>query len=78
MRQNYLKYRRFDVFNTKRTMEPIVSENNNNYENSDSNCDGRMREGVHSLWRVALMLLFSSMAINFRVSSFSYMGFTGY
>ena len=26
----------------------MASENNDDYENSDSNCDGRMREGVHS------------------------------
>jgi len=64
-----VKYQRFDVFNTKRTMEPMVVKIIIIifYENCDSDCDGRMREGVHSLWRVAEMLLFSSMAINFKV-----------
>jgi len=36
----------------------MASENNDDSESSDSNCDGRMREGVYSRWRVALMPLF--------------------
>ena len=31
----------------------MVSENDDHYENSDGNCDDRMREGVHSPLRVA-------------------------
>jgi len=42
----------------------MVSENNDHYENSDGNCDGRMREGVHSPLRVALIPLFKHGAIN--------------
>ena len=45
----------------------MVSENNDHYENRDNNCDGRMREGLHSLWRKALMLLLSSPKRNFNV-----------
>jgi len=57
----------------------MVSENNDHYENSDSNCDDRMREGVHSPLRVALMPLFKHIAINSKsVSPFSYMGFSSY
>ena len=42
----------------------MVSENNDHYENSDGNCDGRMREGVHSPLRVALIPLPKHSAIN--------------
>ena len=42
----------------------MASENNDPYESSDGNCDGRMREGVHSLLRVALIPLFKHGAIN--------------
>jgi len=42
----------------------MVSENNDHYENSDGNCDSRMREGVHSPLRVALIPLFKHGAIN--------------
>ena len=42
----------------------MVSENNDHYGNSDGNCDGRMREDVHSRLRVALMPLFKHGAIN--------------
>ena len=42
----------------------MVSENNDHYENSDGNCDDRMRECVHSLLRVALIPLFKHGAIN--------------
>jgi len=45
----------------------MVSENDDHYENSDGNCDRRMREGVHSPLRVALMLLFKHSAINSKV-----------
>jgi len=48
-------------------MYPMVSENNDYYENCDGNCDGRMRESVHSLLRVALMPLFKHGAINSQV-----------
>jgi len=47
----------------------MVSEGNDHYENSDGNCDGRMREGVRSLLRVALMPLFKHGAINSKVLS---------
>jgi len=50
----------------------MVSENNDDYENSDSNCDGRMREGVHSPLRVALMPLFKHSAINSKVLVYSH------
>jgi len=45
----------------------MVSENNDHYENCDGNCDGRMRESVHSPLRVALMPLFKHGAINSQV-----------
>jgi len=45
----------------------MVSENDDHYENSDGNCDGRMREGVHSSLRVAFMPLFKHSAINSKV-----------
>ena len=45
----------------------MVSENDDHYENSDGNCDSRMREGVHSPLRVALIPLFKHSAINSKV-----------
>jgi len=45
----------------------MISENDDHYENSDGNCDGRMREGVHSPLRVALMPLFKHSSINSKV-----------
>jgi len=45
----------------------MASENNDPYESSDGNCDGRMREGVHSPLRVALIPLFKHDAINSKV-----------
>jgi len=52
----------------------MVSENNDHYENSDGNCDSRMREGVHSPLRVALIPLFKHGAINSKVLVHSHTG----
>ena len=47
-------------------------ENNDYYANSDSNCDGSMREVVHSPLSVALMPLFKHGAINSKVLAHSH------